>query len=164
MPNVSPYILPFAVGETYETGLTNCSSSFHAAGYPDQYAFDFNMPIGTDFIAARAGTVVKVVDGEPSGGGGAGAGNYVVVDHGDGTFGLYYHSPQGGIHVDVGQKVEQGEVLGITGRSGLAGYPHLHFIVVEGGHTYPYSGLAISFSNAVPRDVALKSDTEYTAE
>ena len=43
-PATSPYVLPYAVGETFETGLTNCSSSYHAAGQPDQYAFDFDMP------------------------------------------------------------------------------------------------------------------------
>ena len=43
----------------------------------------------------------------------------------------------------------QGDVLGISGRSGLAGYPHLHFIVVDSEPTYPYHGLAITFRNAM---------------
>lgn len=162
-PAESPYVLPFAVGQRYTTGLTNCSSSFHGAGNPDQYAFDFDMATSSPFTAARAGTVSRVVEDQPSGGGGGAAGNYVVVDHGDGTSALYYHSPEDGIHVGVGTSVEQGEVLGVTGRSGYAGYPHLHFIVVEGDPTYPYDGLAISFSNAIPADVALKGDTEYEA-
>lgn len=160
-PAESPYVLPFAEGEAFETGLTNCSSSYHGAGNPDQYAFDFDMPIGTPFIAARGGTVFKVVENAPSGGGGVG--NYVIIDHQDGTYGLYYHSPEDGINVAVGDEVEQGDVLGITGRSGLAGYPHLHFIVVEGNPAFPYEGLAVSFSNALPADVALKSRTKYEA-
>lgn len=160
-PAESPYVLPFAVGETFMTGLTNCSSSYHGPGEPDQYAFDFDMPVGTPFTAARAGTVFKVVEDAPSNGGGAG--NYVIIDHQDGTYGLYYHSPQDGIDVQVGDEVEQGDVLGVTGRSGLAGYPHLHFIVVKGDPAYPYDGLAISFSNALPADVVLKSRTEYEA-
>lgn len=160
-PTESPYVLPFAVGETFETGLTNCSSSYHGAGQPDQYAFDFNMPVGTPFSAARAGTVFKVVEDAPSGGGGAG--NYVIIDHHDGTYGLYYHSPKDGIAVAVGDDVAQGDELGVTGRSGLAGYPHLHFIVVQGNPIYPYEGLAISFNNALPNDVVLKSNTDYEA-
>ena len=160
-PAYSPYVLPFAVGDTFKTGLTNCSSSYHGSGEPDQYAFDFDMPVGTPFSAARAGTVFKVVEDAPSGGGGVG--NYVIIDHHDDTYGLYYHSPQNGIEVAVGDEVEQGDVLGVTGRSGLAGYPHLHFIVVEGDPTFPYDGLAISFSNALPDDVVLKSRTEYQA-
>lgn len=160
-PAESPYVLPFPAGEKYETGLTNCSNSYHRAGEPDQYAFDFDMPVGTEFTAVRSGTVYRVVEDQPSNGGGAG--NYVVIDHGDGTYALYYHSPQDGIDVTEGEAVEQGEVLGISGRSGLAGYPHLHFIVVDGEPTYPYHGLAITFRNALPADVVLKSYAEYEA-
>ena len=160
-PAETPYVLPFAVGETFSTGLTNCSSSYHGSGRPDQYAFDFDMPVGTPFTAARGGTVFLVVEDAPSNGGGVG--NYVIIDHHDGTYGLYYHSPQNGIDVAEGDEVKQGDVLGETGRSGLAGYPHLHFIVVEGDPTFPYDGRAISFRNAIPNDVALKSRTEYEA-
>ncbi len=160
-PATSLYVLPFAIGDSFETGLTNCSSSFHGAGRPDQYAFDFDMPVGTPFTAARAGTVSQVVEDAPSNGGGAG--NYVAIDHGDGTSSLYYHSPQDGIEVEVGDRVEQGQVLGQTGRSGLAGYPHLHFIVVKGSIAYPYSGVAISFRNALPEGVVLEGNTEYEA-
>ena len=160
-PAESPYLLPFAVGESFETGLTNCSSSYHGAGQPDQYAYDFDMPVGTPFTAARAGTVFKVVENASSSGGGVG--NYVIIDHHDGTYGLYYHSPQDGIVVAEGDAVAQGDELGVTGRSGLAGYPHLHFIVVEGEPTFPYEGLAITFRNASPDDVVLKSNTRYEA-
>jgi murein DD-endopeptidase MepM/ murein hydrolase activator NlpD len=161
-PAGSPYVLPYAVGQTFRTGLTNCSSSFHAAGNPDQYAFDFDMPVGTPFVAARDGTVFQVVENAPSDGGGNG--NYVVVDHGDGTYGLYLHSPMDGISVTVGQEVHRGDVLGVTGRSGLAGYPHLHFTVVSGSPQYPYSGIPVSFRNARPRDVVLEGDKLYEAE
>jgi murein DD-endopeptidase MepM/ murein hydrolase activator NlpD len=161
-PAASAYVLPFRENETYFTGLTNCSSSFHATGQPDQYAFDFDMPSGTPFIAARAGTVVYVVQDQPSDGGGVG--NYLVIDHHDGTYGLYYHSPNGGISVMPGEQVRQGQLLGVTGSSGLAGYPHLHFIVVEGSPNYPYNGAAVSFRNASPADKILKSNTQYRAE
>ena len=162
-PDESPYVLPYAVGASFETGLTNCSSSYHASGNPDQYAFDFRMPSGTEFIAARAGKVFRVVEDQPSLGGGDGAGNYVIIDHLDDTFGLYYHSPMDGIAVEVGDDVQHGTVLGVTGRSGLAGYPHLHFIVVQGNPSYPYDGLAISFRNARPDDIVLEGGKTYEA-
>jgi hypothetical protein len=160
-PSDSPYVLPFAVGETYRTGLTNCSESFHGPGQPDQYAFDFDMPVGTPFVAARAGTVTAIDEDEPSEGGGAG--NYVLIDHGDGTFAYYLHSPTEGIDVEVGDEVAQGQRLGVTGRSGLAGYSHLHFIVVEGSPAYPYDGVAVSFRNAQPAHPALEGNTRYEA-
>jgi len=157
----SLYVLPFAVGASFETGLTNCSSSFHAAGQPDQYASDFNMPVGTPFVAARAGTVFLVVENASSSGGDVG--NYVVIDHGDGTYGLYYHAPQNGISVSVGDQVSQGDVLGQTGQSGYAGYPHLHFTVVKGSPQYPYDAIPVSFRNASPAHVSLKGNTRYKA-
>jgi murein DD-endopeptidase MepM/ murein hydrolase activator NlpD len=155
----SPYVIPFAVGTTLETGLGNCSSSFHAAG-PDQFATDFNLPAGTPFVAARAGIVSGVVEDQPSGGGGAG--NRMSVDHGDGTSALYLHSPRDGILVEVGDRVEQGDTLGVVGQSGLAGYPHLHFIVVEGSTAYPYQGVPVTFRNADPAHVALRTNGMYT--
>jgi murein DD-endopeptidase MepM/ murein hydrolase activator NlpD len=156
----SPYVIPFTVGTTIETGLGNCSSSFHSAGGPDQYATDFNLPTGTPFVAARAGTVSGVIEDQPSAGGGAG--NRLSVDHGDGTSALYLHSPRDGILVEVGDRVEQGDTLGLVGQSGLAGYPHLHFIVVEGSTDYPYQGVPVTFRNADPADVALRTNATYT--
>ncbi|MCB0263286.1 MAG: M23 family metallopeptidase [Calditrichaeota bacterium] len=172
MPSESPYVLPFPVGQTFQTGLTNCSSSFHGPGQPDQYAFDFNMPTGTPFVAARGGIVFEVVENASGKNNLAKftnsdnysiVGNYVTIDHGDSTFGLYLHSPDDGIAVTVGDSVQQGDVLGVTGRSGLAGYPHLHFIVVKYPPEFPYSGIAVSFSNALPADVVLQGDTQYKA-
>ena len=160
-PATSPYVLPWLVGETVRTGLTNCSASYHAAGKPDQFAFDFDMPVGTPFVAARAGTVSVVVNDLPSDGGGTG--NYVVVDHGDGTSGLYLHSPMQGITVRVGDLVTQGQRLGVSGRSGLAGYPHLHFMVVQGPAVFPYEGVPVSFRNAVPGDRVLAGGRLYQA-
>jgi len=160
-PDSSKYILPFAAGIGYQMGLTNCSSSYHAAGNPDEYAFDFNMAEGDEFIASRAGVVHHVVESESSRGGGVG--NYVIIDHGDDTYGMYLHSPKNGIHVEVGDEVKQGDVLGVSGNSGLAGYPHLHLIIVKGSPQWPYKGMPISFKNAVPGDVVLKSYSTYLA-
>lgn len=77
------------------------------------------------------------------------------------TFGVYLHAPQDGIFVQKGSMVDQNQVLGLIGRSGLAGYPHLHFIVVEGDPAYPYKGIPISFNNVIPADVVLVSNKFY---
>lgn len=160
-PKASPYVLPWDTGLEYKTGLVNCSESFHAEGNPDQYAYDFQMPIGTVFTAARGGVVFEIVEDQPSEGGGPG--NHVVIDHGDGTYSYYLHSPQNGIGVEVGQTVSRGDILGITGQSGQAGYPHLHFIVVRNDPAWPYVSIPISFSNASPQHVPLNTLTIYEA-
>ena len=155
-PKNSPYILPFKKGATVQTGLTNCSFSYHAAGQQDQYAFDFNMDEGTPFYAARAGTVIELEESHSSMGntvGGRDYGNFLYIDHGDSTYAAYYHSPKNGIYVEVNDKVEQGQVLGEVGRSGLAGYPHLHFIILKGeliDSVYKYKGIPITFNNVYP--------------
>ena len=58
-------------------------------------------------------------------------GNYVVVSHGSGNTTLYAHMSSR--KVSVGQKVKQGDVLGITGSTGHSTGPHLHFEITENG-------------------------------
>jgi len=152
----TPYVLPYRIGATYPTGLTNCSASFHSAGRNDNLAFDFDMPLGTKFTAIRGGTVEKVVENQASNGG-DGAGNFLVINHGDDTYALYYHSPRNGILVEEGEVVTQGQKLGRIGRSGYAGYPHLHLIVTVGDYVWPYQGKAVSFGNTSPRHLVLKT-------
>ena len=160
-PKRSKYILPIKIGTTVKMGLCNCSSSYHASGRSDQYAFDFNMKEGTPFYAARGGVVHTVIEDQSSNGGGSG--NWLVIDHGDNTYGIYLHSPKDGIYVKKRETVKQGQVLGEVGKSGLAGYPHLHFIVVKDNPEWPYHGVALSFKNNFPPDVVLKTNGEYTA-
>lgn len=62
-----------------------------------------------------------------------GYGNYVVLEHigddGSTFYTLYGHLTNGSIQVTVGEKVEQGRVLGIMGSTGNSTGPHLHFEV-----------------------------------
>ncbi|MFQ5741194.1 MAG: M23 family metallopeptidase [Acidobacteriota bacterium] len=57
-------------------------------------------------------------------------GQAVVVDHGLGLLSLYGHLSS--IGVRKGQTVRQGESLGRTGQTGLAGGDHLHFSLILG--------------------------------
>lgn len=54
------------------------------------------------------------------------AGNGVRIDHGDGWFTQYAHMMKGSIVVEVGDRVEAGDVLGKIGLSGNTEFPHLH--------------------------------------
>ncbi len=58
-------------------------------------------------------------------------GNCVIVDHGLGLQTLYSHLSE--IKVSLDQKVNQGDLLGLTGKTGLAGGDHLHFGVLASG-------------------------------
>ena len=79
----------------------------------------------TEVLAAKAGTVIVSQYSNSYG-------NYVVVSHGAGNTTLYAHMSKR--LVSVGQTVKQGQVLGITGNTGMSKGAHLHFEVTENGH------------------------------
>ncbi len=157
----SPYVLPYPVGKAYDTELTNCTKSFHSEGQPDQFAYDFNMDVGTLITASRGGKVVFVK--ESGGLNGNFPNNYVVIDHGDDTFAIYMHLKYNGALVKINDIVKQGDSIGLSGQTGLAGYPHLHFIVVAESWEYPYFGVPVTFSNTLSNVRGLASNTRYEA-
>ncbi len=91
--------------------------------------------IGVPIFAAADGTVVGTDDGHPDMNT-VWAGqpsNYVIVDHGGGRLGYYWHMRNGSVAVSMGQVVKAGQQLGETGSSGNSGGPHLHFEVHDAG-------------------------------
>jgi murein DD-endopeptidase MepM/ murein hydrolase activator NlpD len=58
-------------------------------------------------------------------------GEMVIIDHGLGLFSLYSHLSQ--IDVTVGDAVTKETVIGLSGKSGMAGGDHLHFSVLVNG-------------------------------
>ncbi len=52
-------------------------------------------------------------------------GNMTVIDHGVGVYSAYYH--QSALMVQAGQMVEQGDLIGKVGTTGLSTGPHLHW-------------------------------------
>lgn len=55
----------------------------------------------------------------------------VVLDHGQGLLSVYGHLSK--IQVTLGQEVMKGDILGLTGETGLAGGDHLHFAIMVNG-------------------------------
>jgi len=58
-------------------------------------------------------------------------GNCVIIDHGMGVQSLYGHLSS--IQVRPGEMVAKGQVIGLTGETGLAGGDHLHFTMLVDG-------------------------------
>lgn len=86
-------------------------------------ALDFGAPYGTPIRAAAAGTVIV----SRSGGWNGGYGNYVVIDHPNGTQTLYSHNSSNTVW--QGQKVVAGQIIGYIGSTGRSTGNHLHFEV-----------------------------------
>jgi len=58
-------------------------------------------------------------------------GETVILDHGCGLFSLYAHLSR--LDVAVGKDVAKGEILGLSGSTGMAGGDHLHFAMLVHG-------------------------------
>ncbi|MET7308677.1 M23 family metallopeptidase [Streptomyces sp. NPDC005134] len=92
---------------------------------------DFAVPIGTRVEAAHSGVVVKA--GPNGGGDGPAYGNAIVIKHSNGMYSQYAHLSQ--IDVRIGQAVQTGEKIALSGNTGNSSGPHLHF---EIRHTANY--------------------------
>lgn len=133
------YALPYAGGRSYRV-LQGYRSRFSHTGL-EAFAVDFDMPEGTPVHAARSGVVARLEESHSIGCWEDGCGryaNFIVVLHDDGTTGEYYHLQQDGALVEVGDRVERGQKIGLSGNTGHTTMPHLHFAVyraTEWGNT-----------------------------
>jgi murein DD-endopeptidase MepM/ murein hydrolase activator NlpD len=84
---------------------------------------------GVDISTYRTGDpVMSTADGRVLAVGyDASLGNYVIIQHSHGFFTSYGHLMA--FRVSKGQKVKQGQVIGLLGNTGLATGPHLHYEV-----------------------------------
>jgi murein DD-endopeptidase MepM/ murein hydrolase activator NlpD len=122
------YRLPYATGKVYRV-LQGFGSRFSHTGI-EQYAVDFKMTEGTAVHAARAGLVARTEERHSVGcwdGGCGGYANYIIILHDDDTTGEYYHLQTDGVLVEVGERVEAGQKIGLSGNTGNSALPHLHF-------------------------------------
>lgn len=132
---------------------------------------DIRMPVGTTIVAARAGIVVAVQEGYPDNNGVDLQENYVFIKHNDGTMARYFHLTRQGALVEVGDSVQQGDVIARSGNSGDSAEPHLHFDVQVCGINLPPNynqlpcgqTLPVTFRNTSPHACGLTPGKSYTA-
>ncbi|EGS7861922.1 peptidoglycan DD-metalloendopeptidase family protein [Enterococcus faecium] len=90
---------------------TGFSGSFHDG-------IDMGGTSSTPIMASRSGTVVQAsFDGS--------AGNYIIIDHGDGYYSYYLHLSN--YIATPGQSVSAGQTIGTMGTTGNSTGVHLHF-------------------------------------
>lgn len=106
----------------YRSSPISGKSEFHTG-------VDLKATMGTDIVAAEAGTVIFS-------GNKGGYGKTIIIDHGNGISTLYAHNSQ--LVVSVGQTVQRGQVVSKAGTTGYSTGVHLHFEVrINGKHTNP---------------------------
>lgn len=98
---------------------TEGASTFHSG-------VDLAGPEGTPIYASRSGEVTRGGYNEYNG-------NFVGVNHGDGFSSVYLHMTYA--VVGIGDYVEQGQLLGYMGSTGISTGPHLHFTIYYNGNT-----------------------------
>lgn len=116
------------------------------------HGIDYAAPEGTPIWAVADGTVVFK-------GWSNGYGQLVKVRHVNGYISYYAHMSRFASGLQVGQRVEQKEVIGYVGSTGLATGPHICFRIQKDGHYVNPSSLKTSAGEPVPA----KSMTEFKA-
>ena len=108
-------------GMTYQSSYFGEIREFETGGHKGN---DYAAPVGTPTYAAAAGTVIIA-------GWSNNAGNWVVINHGNGLVTKYMHHSS--LCVSAGQHVEKGQQIGYVGSTGQSTGPHLHFQVELNG-------------------------------
>lgn len=117
---------------------------------------------GREIIAPAAGTIV-VAKGDhvdqpiadksdpayylPQYPNGGDPGNFVVIDHGNDEFSMIAHMQKGTVRVKAGDRVVQGQVLGLMGNSGDTSGPHVHYQLQNGPDWEHSDALPFKFTN-----------------
>jgi murein DD-endopeptidase MepM/ murein hydrolase activator NlpD len=157
-----PYRLPYGEGVSYPIIQGYNARLSHLGA--EQFTLDFGMPVGTPVHAARDGVVVLFEDSHD---GGclreecSRLANFVVVLHADGTTGEYFHLERGSVRVALGERVERGQLLALSGNTGYSSAPHLHFGVyrtLADGHT---QSLPVRFETRLGAIEAPRSGARY---
>ncbi len=120
--------MPYERGKTFRI----IQGYFSRFSHKERAALDFNMKCGTNITAAREGIVVRVKEDGDRGGLNRKYrpyGNNIVIQHPDGTRAGYWHLQKDGALVNVGDTVQKGQVIALSGKTGYAVLPHLHFLV-----------------------------------
>ena len=131
--NDADYAMPFGPGR-YVVMQGPRGTFSHFAGTGSENAVDWDVPEGTIVCAAREGRVVGVRQDSDKGGADRSFrpyANYIIIKHADGTFAEYLHLQKDGAMVQVGDQVTVGQPIGLSGQTGFASKPHLHFAVFQ---------------------------------
>ena len=162
-PNVN-YLLPYALGSSFRIMQGHNGKTSHFGN--TRFAIDFDVPRLTPIHAARAGKVVLTQDGfdegklEPSYKEKA---NFVYIRHADATLAEYVHLTKGTLRVKIGDMVQAGQLVGLSGNSGYSTGPHLHFMVFRARDAKNQESLPVRFLTREGPGLIPEQGRTYTA-
>lgn len=129
------YELPFVNGAQPSTGFMNIDDPISRHGEGQEYAIDLFRPEGDLLVASRSGRVILLEEDDPYNEKDApekwpGIGNYLWLQHRDGTVGVYLHIQYKQVWPKYGEWVPRGHAMGRVGNTGRSSGPHTHFEVI----------------------------------
>ncbi|MBN2395977.1 MAG: M23 family metallopeptidase [Candidatus Atribacteria bacterium] len=107
---------------------------------------DYAAPTGTPVVSIGGGTVIAKYYDQ------GGYGNYVQIRHPNGYVTGYGHLSKYAQGLQVGKRVEQGELIGYVGATGLATGPHLDFSISKDGKRINFLELELPPASSVNND------------
>ena len=131
----SGFLYPLPAGVSWVTDAFGYRWHPLKGKYSFHYGVDFAANQGTPIYATKSGTVSIVSYNGTDG-------NYVRINHGDGTESRYCHMDT--VYVSSGEYVSQGQTIGTVGSTGLSTGPHMHFeIFVNGTNVNPMNYVSV---------------------
>ena len=120
-------------------GTQFAAANPHIYGRPFHPGVDFAAPIGTQIRSVESG-VVKAMGNTDDFPGCFAWGRWLLIDHDNGLTSLYAHLSRN--LVTVGQRVQRGEVVALSGNTGFSTGPHLHLTIyaTQGVRVGQYTG------------------------
>jgi murein DD-endopeptidase MepM/ murein hydrolase activator NlpD len=143
------YRLPWKAGDIEQVTQGNSQPTSHYGN--QEFAFDFVHSDGETIYATRGGIVGDVQESltmncpPPS----DCAGNYVRIDHQDGSYSYYAHVQTNSVFPSKGARVTRGQAIALVGNTGRSTGPHLHYQVsLDNTNTYYGQTIPICFEAA----------------
>lgn len=157
--------LPWSCGETHAS--TQGPEGHESHSGLARHAWDFGMPLGTDIVAAHGGTVLMMKMDSRVGGCSsvyAHDANYVLIDHHDGSAGLYLHVQAESSNLSVGDRVAVGDVIARVGQTGWTCGPHLHFQLQEVCGSWWCQSLPVEFRPRASEECSPTTPAEHESD
>jgi murein DD-endopeptidase MepM/ murein hydrolase activator NlpD len=106
-------------GYGYRTDPFTGKRAFHGG-------IDLAVPENTEVVSCGIGRIEKAGYNRTNG-------NYIIIDHGNNYKSYYGHLSR--VNVKKGDEVVKGQVIGLSGNTGMSTGPHLHFQITFDGKT-----------------------------
>ncbi|WP_348525087.1 M23 family metallopeptidase [Marinicella meishanensis] len=147
----------------HSCGTTHGYDGHHGTDMAVNSFRDSDQEVGV--VAAQSGVVTSATSNQPDRNFWPpydGTGNGVWIRHDDGQYALYWHMRKDSITVQVGDRVEQGQLLGYVASSGNTPIPHLHFQV---NNSQNFSDAVDPFAgNCNPHEGLWENQIDYVSD